>query len=324
MIANETIRKYDCLVVDVVNFCYRTFEKKKDLPVQVGPKLVYKESICKFITSIEDLSKKYLHSDGQVYLLFDNYYSRADLKSSFMFADRRKLDESYKETRKKENREFYNSINFLKYYYLIGPAKYHTAQITGLEADDLVKPLLSLECCKDKSCLLITTDLDWCRYLSNNPVVNWLPDLSQEPETIEDLSLQLGFSVSERNIILYKAIFGDASDNIDSMIPENEERKHQFISLLKEISYPEELILFSRDEDKREKWPILNVIATNERRYLTNLQLVSSIPCESSHLEAVLTTGRNADVLFKTVSEAIGLTDETKQFTFGNVRRPRA
>jgi 5'-3' exonuclease len=322
---NSTVKKYDCLIIDIVNFCYKlfTYKKEKNQVIQVGSKLVYLESIKSAIKSIDSLAEKYLHSGGQVYILFDNYYSRADLKSSFLFADRKSLDEAYKETRKKENREFYNSVNFLKYFYIIGPSKYHTAQITGLEADDLLKPLLTLPQCKDKKCLLVTSDLDWARYLSNNPIIDWLPSLSEDPQSIEDLSQSLGFPVTEDNIELYKAIFGDASDNIDPLIRENPERKAQFIEILKKLNYPEEIILFSRDSDKKKKWSLLEAVSAKERQFLINLQLVSSIPCKPENLKEVLTDGNNSTILYRTVCEAIGLIETEKQFSFGNVRRPR-
>ena len=41
-------------------------------------------------------------------------------------------------TRKKENRPFYQSLNFIRYYYTSGPDLYRVVRIDGLEADDLV------------------------------------------------------------------------------------------------------------------------------------------------------------------------------------------
>ena len=74
------VKRYDALVIDSVNFAYRTFKIEGETPVRISKKTVYKDSICNFIDSVEDLKNKYLKSDGQVYLLFDNYFSRADLR----------------------------------------------------------------------------------------------------------------------------------------------------------------------------------------------------------------------------------------------------
>ncbi len=313
--------KYDCLIIDVVNLCYKLFKKREDTVIQAGSKLIFKKSICAFIRTLEELVDKYLHSDGKVYLLFDNYFSRADLKTSFMFADRRELSKAYKETRKKENKEFYNSINFLKYFYLTGPSKYSTLQITGLEADDLVKPLLATNLCKGKSCLLVTSDLDWCRYLSNNPQIDWLPKLGEQPETYEDISHQLGFPATESNIIIYKAVLGDKSDNIEGLVTNNDKHKQDLISLLPQVKSPEDLIYLSRQLGSDSS--ILKAIANNEKQYSVNIQLVSSIPCKSEYIESNLVVGEDAKTLHKTVLEALGLEGETPKFVFGNVKRPR-
>lgn len=315
-------KKYDVLVVDCVNFAYRTFKMKDETPLQVSKKSVYKNSICNFILTLESLKDTYLNSDGEIYLLFDNYFSRADLRSTYMFADRKKLNESYKATRKKESKEFYNSINFLRYYYLIGPSIYHTARIDNLEADDLVEPLFNhLGINKGyKSALMITTDADWTRYLADN--VDWLPDLSKSPETITDLSNKLGFKVSKSRIILYKAIFGDASDNIQGIVPDNENNRKEFISLLDMIDYPEYLIEMSRGLEFRNQFNILKNIAKNEKAFLVNLQIISPIPCGVDTLLSHLTSGRNAETMYKTVREVMGL-EESEGFVFGNVKRNR-
>ena len=154
--------KYDNILVDVVNLCYRIY--KEEDPSLLSSKFVYKTFVKNFILTIEDLKNKYLHSDGNIYLLFDNYFSRVDLQNSFMYADRKRIDETYKKARKKDTKEFYNSINLIRYYYLIGPPKYYTIRIDGLEADDFVKPILQK--IKSRMNLMVTTDLDWCRYLS--------------------------------------------------------------------------------------------------------------------------------------------------------------
>ena len=86
-------RIYDALIVDAVNFAHKTFDTRNDELISISNKEIYKNSVCKFINGIEDLKKKYLDPDnGKVYLLFDNYFSRADLKTAFTFADRKQLN----------------------------------------------------------------------------------------------------------------------------------------------------------------------------------------------------------------------------------------
>lgn len=318
---------YDCLIVDAINFCYRLFRTQQEEPVELSKKLIYKNSVCNTIKSLESLQRKYLNSDtGKVYLLFDSYPARVDFQSAYMYAERKRIDENYKASRKKENKEFYQSINLVKYYYLINSPVFSTVQVDGLEADDLVKPLLASEC-KDKRSLFITTDLDWCRYL--NFQTDWLPDLSQNPETVEDLSQKLDFKVSETSIILYKAFFGDASDNIPAIISNTEENKNQFKAILKEISYPDDIFQFVRDADNLKRYPMLDAIISAERKKLgtetrlqINLYLASSLPCSTTLLKENIVSGENKETLLRSVQEALGLV-ESKKFVFGNIKRPR-
>ena len=316
------VKKYDALVIDSVNFAYRTFKIEGETPVRISKKTVYKDSICNFIDSVEDLKNKYLKSDGQVYLLFDNYFSRADLRSMYMFVNRKELNESYKANRKKESKEFYNSLNFLRYFYLIGPEQYHTIKIDNLEADDLVKPLF--ETIKviggNTSALMVTNDLDWTRYLSDS--VDWLPRLNETPEDVRVLSNKLGFNVNEKSIIAYKALFGDSSDNIKGMVTLNNKNLEEFRGLMDKCSFADDLIYLARTVPNTQEKSILKAIHDDEKTYIINMQLVDTIACSKETLACSLTTGRNAVSLYSTIKKAIGL-DGPEKFTFGNVRRTR-
>lgn len=324
-------KKYDVLVFDSVNFAYRTFKSKGETPLQISKKSVYRDSICNFINSSKEIEDKYLSSDGDVYYLFDNYFSRADLRTTYMFADRKKINESYKATRKKSTKEFYNSINFLRYYYLIGPDKYHTLRVDNLEADDLVEPLFNkLNVFNgEKSVLMVTTDEDWARYLLPN--VDWIPDLSNPPETMEDYSCRRGFKPNKLSVILYKSLFGDPSDNIEAVVPLNERNFNDFVEILKEVKDPFDVVMMSRTPEYREKYSIFKDFQVKDKKrgfdnretmFSVNIQLVSPIPCGQGVIDSSLTTGRNANTLYHTVRSAIGL-DSTKEFTFGNIRRNR-
>lgn len=305
--------KYDNILVDVVNLCYRIY--KEEDPSLLSSKFVYKTFVKNFILTIEDLKNKYLHSDGNIYLLFDNYFSRVDLQNSFMYADRKRIDETYKKARKKDTKEFYNSINLIRYYYLIGPPKYYTIRIDGLEADDFVKPILQK--IKSRMNLMVTTDLDWCRYLSET--THWLPDLSQPPETNIDLSHKLGFKVNETSIISYKAFFGDLSDNIPEVARKTKENFTTFCDYIKKVKSPEDFISIARDKPTN---PLFKGIIDDERQFIINLQLVKNIPIQEEVFKQNLVEGRNADTLFKSLREVLGL-ESQKTFVFGNVKRPR-
>ena len=311
---NELIEKFDALIIDSVNLSYKLFEK--ETPSVVSKKLVYKEFVKTFIKTIEDLKKKYLHSDGEVYLLFDNYTSRFELQSAFMYASRKEIDENYKKKRDKDSKEFYNSINLIRYYYLIGPSKYISVRVDGLEADDLVKPLLNTDL-KDKRCLMVTSDLDWCRYISQK--VYWLHNLNAEPESAIQLSARLGFKVNEKSIICFKAIFGDPSDNIKGIARNTEANVSEFIRLMNKVEAPEDLIMMARNDHSGE---LLMDILGNERQFTINLQLVSTINCRPEIFKANTLPGRNTETLYKSLREILGI-ESSKKFVFGNVKKQR-
>jgi hypothetical protein len=317
----DTVRKegnmrYDCLIIDVHNMAHMLFNINKDSLTSVSKKQVYKNLVRDFISRIETLRAEHLHSDGQVYLLFDNPTSRIDLQSSFYFASRKEAYAKYKSDRAKSPKEFYNSVNLLKFYYLVCDSSYHTAQITRLEADDLVAPLLATTC-KDKKCLMVTTDLDWARYLSNN--VHWVQG-SKAVATAEDLACKLGFPITETSIVAYKVLFGDPSDNIPSLI--SSKYKKDFPRLLEKLADPSDLPFMCTKDSFTQEFPFLKEVYDKDRQCRINLQLVNSIPVSPKHLAAVLTTGRDSKPSQKAVLQGVGSIAD-KGFVFGNLHRPR-
>ena len=310
--------RYDCLLIDVLNVAHRYFNHEKEKPEFVSKKQVFKQAVCNFINKVEQLEKEFLHTTGDVYLLFDNPTSRADLQSSFYYADRKDAYDRYKKDRAKQPKEFYNSVNLLKYYYMVSDKRYHVVQIPRLEADDLVEPILR-NCCEHKTALLMTNDLDWVRYLSDS--VDWIPN-GKTPEKASDLSEKLGFPVTQTNIIAYKALFGDPSDNIPSIVPP---RYHEAFSVfVRELRDADDLLFIHTKEDILDKYPLLQYVSKNTNQLRINLQLVRAIPVKDIHLQRVIVEGRNSQVSRKAVRQAIGLDDENNgEFVFGNIRRPR-
>jgi len=309
--------RYDCLIVDVANVAHRVFDHKNDTASFVSKKQVYKRAVCNFIQYIEQLVDTHLHSGGDVYMLFDNQTSRVDLQSTFYFADRKEAYAKYKADRAKQPKEFYNSINLLKFYYLTMPANYHAIQISRLEADDLVEPLLRTVC-KDKTALLVTNDLDWARFLTDK--VQWIPK-GDVVEAAEDLAMRLGFAVSKKSITAYKVLFGDASDNIPSIVPKKLES--YFPILLDMLDDANDLPLIATKENLAERCPILPHVFEHSRQCRINLQLVNSIPIADKHLLNAMGNGRDSVVSQKAVRQAIGLDDVAEGFKFGGLRRPR-
>lgn len=312
--------KYDWIVFDLVNFCYKTFPKEKGPLAQFSDKFVYSTAAANAIKSIESLKAKYGHNDTKVVLLVDNYLSRADLTSAFVYADRKNLLAEYKRVRRKEDKEFYNTVNIVRYYFLVSPGNYYSVKIDGLEADDLLKPLLDYRI-KQDTALLVTSDLDWSRYLSDK--VHWLPSLKDAPETREDLSAKLGFDVSEKNIVLYKAIFGDASDNIKGILPLNSPNLEHFIEFARECPYAEYATVLYRNPEWQKRWPASKVFSEQEGQLRINIQIISTIPVAENIFADNYVKSRSSETIHKKLRELLGLSIDKKGFVFGNVKRPR-
>lgn len=317
--------KFDNIVIDAVNLAHRLFKKDDDSSEVnlLSGKAIYKKFVVKYIETVEEFKKKYLHSEGNIYLLFDNYFSRLELQNAFMYADRKSLDGDYKKTRSKAVKEFYNSLNLIRYYYMIGPTQYKTARVEGLEADDLIKPLLDYHIKPGEKTLMITNDLDWSRYLSQD--VYWLPKLSEDPQNSDDLSYKLGFKVNEASVTAYKAIFGDPSDNIPPVARLNDRTLEIFKDLLKNTKQASDFITYERNWDSNldSNNALLKSISNNEKQFIINLQLVSNIPCKEEIFDQELITGRMAERLYRTLRQTLGLEEATRSFTFGKMKRPR-
>ena len=319
---NNMTERYDYILIDTLNLAYKTFVNKKELPEPVmNNKVIYKESVCNFIHAVDFLKDKFGHGSTEIYFLTDNFYTK-DLQSCFMNGERKELSESYKKTRKKENKEFYRSVSFVLWYYMANPSNYYCVRVRGLEADDLVKPIIKLKGLSDKKCLMVTSDLDWCRYLSHN--IHWLPKLGGEPEDSEYLRQKLGFQITENNVILYKAIFGDESDNIAQIVHKTEKNKSQLVELMDILEYPERIVLMARDTNMQKKYPILTSINENERQTIINIQLVSSINKDYTQVEKGIIQGNDEKKLYSVIRKAIGLDLSEEDFSFGQIRRPRA
>ncbi len=309
--------KYDAIIIDTMNVFYRVSEFRNESSSLISKKKVYKQAICNFIKKIDEIVEEHSYHDGDIYLLFDNPTSRVELTSAFMYAGRKEISPDYKANRPKESKEFYNSIGLIRYYYLLKEPNYRCLVASRLEADDLVKPLLR-NGLKNKSVLLVSNDLDWAKEI--NEKVHWLKKWDEIVEP-EQLSASLEFHATEASLIAYKAIYGDSSDNIPSIL--GTKTFKEFQELASEIQSPLDLIDWSNSNPMRKKYPMLQELKAAERQYRINVQLVDSIPVADHHLEHIIAKGRDSEELRVIVEQAVGLRTASKAYEFGNVKRAR-
>ena len=290
----------------------------------LSSKYVFRGLAARYLEKIENIRSEYLADGGTIFLLFDNPTSRLDLQKSFYFASRKHIYPKYKEQRAKECKEFYNTLDLIRYYYLTNTSDYVCIQVQNLEADDLVKPVLTNYCTSKMRSLMVTNDYDWTRYLADN--VDWMPNLEGEPENIAAFTEKMGFLPTESSVIIYKSLFGDPADNIPHIITKNNKSYVEFLELLREAPNlnPEMLIDKGYNTEALEQSSVLKAVRASERQYRINIQLTSTIPVSEKHLKSVTCRGRNSTVVTDAVEVALGLRKEKKEFVFGNLKGPKS
>lgn len=314
---------YDFIIVDSYNLAYKLFHSlHPQLLATVSKKLVYLSFVKKYMEYIDLLKEKFGNNGCMTYILFDNPLSRQKIKHSLVeYSSHRiryELDPEYKANRKKESKEFYNSIQFIKFLFSIKSPEYATARIPNLEADDLVKPIISEKCGEGKT-LLVSSDMDWCRFIS--PFVHILMGGVNDPiTTVSSFKEEYKFPPTEEKIILYKIMFGDTADNIRPVFSEIPKQVRQnmiekynsvsqiYITLLPEFAEYKE-ILESKKKDMRIAY-----------------QLLSVIPVEKEKINAYIIKGRKVPKLQEMINKIFEGFEEKKapkKFSFEKLKCPR-
>ncbi len=186
-----------------MNLYYRAYTYKLNISdyANVNNEKVDIKGIAGSIQMILNRIKDHLQDNGHIYFLFDNaktLHRRQDA-----------VDPDYKKNRKKMPKSFYRGLDYLEVILRNFINNGRVIRITSAEADDLVKPVL-LQVKDTEYTLLISTDLDWARSLSEK--THWL-----DKRDIIDLDVfesKYGYPACEHSIIFHKSFYGDKTDNI--------------------------------------------------------------------------------------------------------------
>lgn len=192
------------VLIDVFNLAYR--KSSSNNCVQIA------NDVIDFINI--DVKKR-LDPDGAVYLLFDPLpKSDLGLSKAFKYSPRirKEIVGSYKKNRT-YNPQVGEAISLLKKFYTFRGDKYKTVISDDLEADDYVEQLIDM---LDGNIALISTDSDWCRYISNRVVM--INRGFDDPYTKDEYTKEFGIVPTIATVTLKKAIYGDKSDNIESIL----------------------------------------------------------------------------------------------------------
>lgn len=195
---------YDHIFVDVFNIYHKLKSKSTNTFVRASNVIDY----------IEDMNC-HLSKDGDLYLLFDPI-PKTDLGEKACFrnsvTERQKIDRDYKSNRLKDPEDI-SAISLVHKYFEYRGEKYKSVKNSYSEADDFVESLV--QSLPDSKIALITNDLDWSKYISEN--VHFINETWDKPMTKDDFKDRYGYYPSILFLTLYKAIFGDGSDNIKSL-----------------------------------------------------------------------------------------------------------
>lgn len=168
--------------------------------------------ICRKVVDAVNSYKQRLDENGDIFLLFDPI-PKSDLGESkvFRLTYRSQIYKDYKANRKYETEDL-KAISFLRSYFKFRGEHIKTVISNMYEADDYVESLIAK---LPKRIALISTDYDWARYISDD--VDLINDGFDNPFNVQAFIEKFGFKPSIASLTIYKAVFGDASDNIQKL-----------------------------------------------------------------------------------------------------------
>lgn len=199
--------KYDLILIDVFNLYYR---RKSHVAIQSTVAITNN-----LIDYIENELKPMLSTDGKLFLLFDPI-AKDDLTvdSSFKYStERKQLNAKYKENRKKDGL-ILQCVDTLRRYFLHQGPNVIECENYKYEADDYVESIVKEF--SDKKILMVTTDEDWSRFLSEN--VHMMNRGPKDLFTVKEFQEKYKFKPTIASVTYFKALYGDGSDNIQGAL----------------------------------------------------------------------------------------------------------
>ena len=207
---------YNNIIVDVFNLFYRERNKLAENNKTV---IDYANHLIDFI---EITLKPYQDQTKPMYLLFDPIPLKdLGVDTNYKFkTTRQKVSADYKANRKKEDSTVIEVVELVRKYFSHKGDKYIECLENSLEADDYVGSLIEDLKKNNKICsiALYTTDEDWARYLDDDVVI--INKSMKEPLTVTSFFEKYKFIPTVASVQMFKALFGDPSDNIQGALLE--------------------------------------------------------------------------------------------------------
>ena len=247
---------------------YRAYCGSQQLTATVEGEPLITSGIYNTIRMIYKLRETHLAENGRMYYLFDN--------ASSLENRRKDIDPEYKENRQKKDPVFYRGLDYLYLVLQVMQDGDRIIRKPRFEADDLVQPIIQSFEGRNYKVLLVSTDMDWSRSISDT--VHWMvrdgaskKDVTYTKKMFEE---KYGFEPSVESLCFYKSIRGDASDNIPVGLKGI--REEVLLDLIKRVKTIKNLFLSLSTLGISDKWK--QALVENKGRILLNYQLVSFQP----------------------------------------------
>ena len=197
---------YSKIVLDVNNIYHRAhYVSGNNTHTLANGERIATGGIYNSLKMIRRVVSEFGEDYTTVYCLFDNSDSRQ--------TKRKDIDPEYKANRDKKEHAFYKALNILHLILLSYDDRFITIQVPEHEADDIVKTVVDMKT-KYEYMLLVSQDMDWAREISEK--VHWAKySDTYEIYDPERFKSEYGFEPSREKVVLYKALDGDSSDNIE-------------------------------------------------------------------------------------------------------------
>ena len=291
---------YDVLIIDMNNLYHRAYSGDNESTIMYQKNKIQTQGISGSISRIQNYSKKFLKEGGSIYFLFDNSNGgeRPDTIPSF-----------YKENRKTYSRSFYRGLDYLEVILLSYSNNNFVLRDSEYEADNWVKSILESYKNKDLKTLLISTDLDFSRSISES--THWESHYNDCVYTPLEFKSKFGFEPSEKNIAFYKSFYGDKSDNITGYYKQMSPARFNYI--IENIKDMKDFLYCCRER----KIPLFNDSTCDrmlrEKHNLTvNWELVSYKPISQKAYERYLTPTKENILKLKTLYKALNINVDSR------------
>ena len=265
------MKKYNILILDCYNIFLRWAWNERNNPKQIkyNNKEINIEGVIAYVKAITHYIEKYTDKENsKIYFLFDNAQTTWE---------RKQIYSQYKGCRKDLTESEYRQLDFCELISSFFVDNSYLFRVPKYEADDFVPNILRLYKKENDKVLLVSEDMDWSKWLSDD-VEQYVKGGIMNKQLFEE---KYGFEPNEKNVCFYKSFYGDKSDNIKGAL--NNFPKQFFDHVIKTYN---NILTFTEDAPKQEwlDWGWKNKIEKEKNNLIANWNLVQSANIEDSEL----------------------------------------